>query len=122
LALKLSVASMTMLPSSNFCSVPFKPVVLEDPLALPEADGLVENGCGLPTGAANAMAAGTASTVAFWPPNRFGAAFLRLDFAIRFLAAFRFAGLAIDIAPFNRKRKRWKMRAMTQPYSDFGQG
>jgi hypothetical protein len=79
--------------------VPFKPVVVDDPFSFPDADGLVVNGCGLPMGAANAIADGAANAAAFLARERFGADFLRVDFAICFLADFRFAVLTIDATP-----------------------
>jgi hypothetical protein len=56
-AVRSSVASVTTLASSNFWIVPFSPVVVELPRLLPDAEGLVLKGCGLPTGDANNGAA-----------------------------------------------------------------
>src|SRR5215475_3057175 len=45
-----SVASVTIVPSSKLCEVPFRPDVVDLPLALCELAAFVVNGLGSPTG------------------------------------------------------------------------
>src|SRR3954453_21003419 len=124
LALRLSVASMTMLPSSNFCRVPFKPVVLEDPLALPEADGLVENGCGFPAGPRQCDRRRRSQQGGFLAGRPFRCRFPARRFRNSLLGSLSLCRFGHRHCPLQSKEKRLvkNASATAQPYSDFGPG
>jgi hypothetical protein len=111
-AVRSSVASVTTLPSSNFWVVPFRPVVVERPPSLPDAEGLVLKGCGSPTGDASNRAIGGPAAIENPAARDFflAADGLGFTFCAGFFFVVRVGFFATDFFAINQnlRKNTWK--------------